>query len=65
MRVAAIVRELEVDGWRFQAVHGSEWKFKHPTKPGRVSVPGHPEKEVAAGMLASIRKQAGLSSEGR
>ncbi len=65
MRVSEILRELEADGWRFQAVHGSEWRFKHASKPGRVTVPGHPEKEVGAGKLQSIRRQAGLSSEGR
>ena len=39
---------------------GSHRQFKHPTKPGRVTVPGKPSDDVALGTLNSIRKQAGL-----
>jgi predicted RNA binding protein YcfA (HicA-like mRNA interferase family) len=33
---------------------------KHPTKPGRVTIPGKPGKELAVGTLNSIKRQAGL-----
>jgi predicted RNA binding protein YcfA (HicA-like mRNA interferase family) len=33
--------------------------FKHPTRPGFVVVP-HPQKDLGTGLLAAIRKQAGL-----
>nr|WP_090902372.1 type II toxin-antitoxin system HicA family toxin [Azotobacter beijerinckii] len=34
-------------------------QFKHPTKPGRVTVP-HPKSEIPKGTLHNILKQAGL-----
>ena len=39
---------------------GSHRQFEHPTKPGKVTVPGHPRDEIARGTLQSIRRQAGL-----
>ncbi|MEK7245897.1 MAG: type II toxin-antitoxin system HicA family toxin, partial [Pseudomonadota bacterium] len=31
---------------------------KHPTKPGKVTVP-HPEREIPTGTMRSIHRQAG------
>ena len=54
-----IIRRLERDGW-FEVAHaGSHKQFKHPTKPGRVTVPS-PRKDVPVGTLRSIEKQAGI-----
>jgi predicted RNA binding protein YcfA (HicA-like mRNA interferase family) len=50
---------LEADGWREVARKGSHVQFKHPTKPGRVTVP-HPRKDIAIGTLRSIERQAGI-----
>lgn len=54
-----IIGALEQDGW--YAVHtvGSHWQFKHPIKPGRVTVP-HPRKDIPLGTVKSIEKQAGI-----
>jgi predicted RNA binding protein YcfA (HicA-like mRNA interferase family) len=38
---------------------GSHVQFKHPTKPGRVTVP-HPKRDIAIGTLRNIEKQSGL-----
>jgi predicted RNA binding protein YcfA (HicA-like mRNA interferase family) len=38
-----IIRELEADGWRFVGATGSHHHFKHPTKPGKVTIP-HPRR---------------------
>ncbi|HNS04163.1 MAG TPA: type II toxin-antitoxin system HicA family toxin [Anaerolineae bacterium] len=54
-----LIKMLEDDGWVLIAVKGSHHQFKHPTKPGRVTVP-HPKKDLAKGTEASILKQAGL-----
>jgi len=51
---------LSDDGWDLIAIRGSHRQFKHPQKPGRVTVPGKPSDELAPGTLNSIRKQAGL-----
>jgi predicted RNA binding protein YcfA (HicA-like mRNA interferase family) len=39
-----IIRELEADGWYFIGASGSHHHFKHPTKPGKVTLP-HPRKD--------------------
>lgn len=60
MKVSEILRMLADDGWDLIATRGSHRQFKHPQKPGRVTVPGKPADELAPGTLNSIRKQAGL-----
>jgi predicted RNA binding protein YcfA (HicA-like mRNA interferase family) len=40
MKVKEIIKEIEADGWREAATSGSHRQFKHPTKPGRVTVAG-------------------------
>ena len=54
-----LIKILEADGWVLVAVRGSHHQFKHPTKPGRVTVP-HPKKDLTKGTEVSILKQAGL-----
>ena len=54
----AIIKQLEKDGWLLARVKGSHHQFKHPKKMGLVTVK-HPDKDIPAGTLNSIRKQAG------
>ncbi|WP_435750561.1 type II toxin-antitoxin system HicA family toxin [Thauera sp. AutoDN2] len=53
------IRMIQADGWFLVGVRGSHHQFKHPTKPGRVTIT-HPRKDLPPGTLNSIRKQAGL-----
>ena len=55
-----IIRRLEADGWFRVAQAGSHVQFKHAVKPGRVTVP-HPKKDLPAGTLRSIERQAGIA----
>jgi predicted RNA binding protein YcfA (HicA-like mRNA interferase family) len=54
-----VIGHLEADGWRLDRVRGSHNQYKHPTKPGLVTVP-HPKRDIPAGTLRSIEKQAGI-----
>jgi predicted RNA binding protein YcfA (HicA-like mRNA interferase family) len=54
-----VIKRLKKDGWYKVDQRGSHVQFKHPTKPGRVTVP-HPEKDIPAGTLHSIEQQAGI-----
>ncbi len=63
MKVRDAIKRLEDDGWRLERQRGSHRIFRHERKPGTVIVAGHPGDDVPAGTLASIRRQAGLSSE--
>ncbi|HEX7724010.1 MAG TPA: type II toxin-antitoxin system HicA family toxin [Pyrinomonadaceae bacterium] len=51
---------MEKYGWYSVRTKGSYHQYKHPTKPGLVTVPGNPGKEMALGTLNNILKQAGL-----
>ncbi|MEO8673396.1 MAG: type II toxin-antitoxin system HicA family toxin [Tahibacter sp.] len=60
MKISEVLRLLQADGWLLVATRGSHRQYKHPSKPGRVTVPGKPSDDLAAGTLNSIFKQAGL-----
>jgi len=60
VKVSEILRLLNDDGWYLVVTRGSHRQFKHPSKSGRVTVPGKPSDELAPGTLTSIRKQAGF-----
>jgi histone acetyltransferase (RNA polymerase elongator complex component) len=60
MKVSDVLRLLQEDGWWLVATRGSHRQFKHPTKPGRVTVPGKPSDDLAPGTFNSVLKQAGL-----
>ncbi|MEF3061925.1 type II toxin-antitoxin system HicA family toxin [Ralstonia solanacearum] len=59
MNSANLIKQLRADGWQLVHVVGSNHQFKHPTKPGKVTVP-HPKKDLPPGTVRSILKQAGL-----
>jgi predicted RNA binding protein YcfA (HicA-like mRNA interferase family) len=59
MNSREVIAALLADGWRQVAKKGSHTQFKHPTKPGRVTVV-HPEREIPKGTLRSIERQSGL-----
>ena len=47
------------DGWYFESQEGSHRHYKHPVKPGKVTIPFH-TKELTKFVENSILKQAGL-----
>lgn len=60
MKVREVLKLVQKDGWYRVPSRGGHRQFKHPTKPGRVTVSGHTSDDVAPGTLNSILKQAGL-----
>ncbi len=54
-----VMRLLEQDGWVRFKQRGSHIQFKHPTKPGRVTV-NHPVKDMKIGTLKDIERVSGL-----
>ena len=59
--VREVIKLIEADGWFLDRQRSSHRQFKHPTKPGLVTVAGHPPAELAPKTLRSILRQAGLS----
>jgi len=60
VKVREVVEMLERDGWDLIVTRGSHRQFKHPTKPGRVTVSGSLGDDMPKGTLASVKRQAGL-----
>jgi predicted RNA binding protein YcfA (HicA-like mRNA interferase family) len=60
MKVREAIKLLEADGWELARTRGSHRQFKHPAKPGTVTVSGKAGLDVPPGTLNSILKQAGL-----
>ncbi|MFP0196638.1 type II toxin-antitoxin system HicA family toxin [Pseudomonas sp. PHC1] len=59
MRSREMIRMIEEDGCYLVAVKGSHHQYKHPGKPGRVTIK-HPDSDLPKGTINSILKQAGL-----
>ena len=63
MKVREAIQMIEDDGWFLVATRGSHRQFKHPVKPGRVTIAGKPSDDLAPGTRNSILKQAGLKEQ--
>ena len=59
MKSGDLIKELKADGWKLMHTVGSHHQFKHPVKPGKVTVP-HPKKDLPKGTVNSVLKQTGL-----
>jgi predicted RNA binding protein YcfA (HicA-like mRNA interferase family) len=62
MTVREVLRRLADDGWVLARQRGSHRQFKHPRKPGLVTVAGTPGDHLARGTLNSILRQVGLKT---
>jgi predicted RNA binding protein YcfA (HicA-like mRNA interferase family) len=62
MKVREAIRMIEDAGWYLVRTRGSHRQFKHRTKPGLVTIAGHPGVDIPKGTLNSILKQAGLKA---
>lgn len=58
--VREAIRTVQRDGWRLVATKGSHRQYRHPTKPGKVTIAGKLSKDLPPGTWNSILKQAGL-----
>jgi predicted RNA binding protein YcfA (HicA-like mRNA interferase family) len=59
-KVRAAIARVQADGWRLVSQRGSHCQFKHPVKPGRVTIAGRLSDDLPPGLWKSILKQAGL-----
>jgi len=58
VKVRDVIKLIEANGWYLVITKGSHRQYKHPVKPGRVTIAGHPSHDLAPGTLNSIFKQA-------
>lgn len=59
MKVREVIARLTADGWFEVRQNGSHKQFRHPTKPGLVTVPVHGG-DISIQVIVSIEKQSGV-----
>ena len=59
MKVSALLRLIESDGWQLTPTRGSHRQYKHPTRPGLVTVAGKPSDDLHPKTLGSILNRPG------
>ena len=59
-KVREAERLLRRDGWRLVRTRGSHRQYRHPHKPGTVTVAGKPGDDLPPGTWASIMRQSGV-----
>ena len=64
-KVRDAIRLIERDGWRLARTRGSHRQYRHPDKPGTVTVPGHPGSDLSPGLWHNILRQARLAGDRR
>ena len=62
MKYRDLVARIRADGWQLERTIGSHMQFRHPSKPGTVTVAagGKLGREVPVGTMNSVLRQAGL-----
>lgn len=60
LKPSEMERMVMADGWFLYSQCGSHRQYKHPTKPGKVTIPFHKGKEINPITEKSIKKQAGI-----
>ena len=60
MKIRAMIKLIEEDGWYLDRTRGSYRQYRHDQKKGVVTIAGKPSDDLAAGTQNSILKQAGL-----
>ena len=59
VKVRDLIVVLRKNGWVEAAQVGSHRQFKHPARPGRVTVSGEANAELPTGTLRGVFRQAG------
>ena len=57
-KVREAIRLIEQDGWRLVRTKGSHRQYRHPVKPGTVTIAGNPSDDLPPGTWNSILKQS-------
>ena len=63
LRPRQVVRALERAGYYIHESSGSHVHLKHPSRPGRITVPYHERFDLPKHIVKSIVRQAGLTNE--
>ena len=59
-KVRDAIRLVARNGWRLVRTRGSHRQYRHPDKPGTVTIAGKPSDDLPPGTWNSKTKQSGL-----
>lgn len=59
MNSSELIRKLEDAGWELRNIKGSHHAYVNPVTGAHICIP-HPKKDLGAGLVHKILKQAGL-----
>ena len=62
-KVRKAIEVVEADGWYFVRQRGSHRHYKHPPKPGTVTIAGRPSIDLKIKTWKGVLDQAGLKEE--
>lgn len=65
LKVRAVIKLVEEDGWFLDRTRGSHRQYKHHFKSDLVTISGNLDDEVPRGTLNSILKQSGIREIGK
>jgi predicted RNA binding protein YcfA (HicA-like mRNA interferase family) len=61
IKVRDAIKAIETNGWYMLPRKGTNHRqFKHPNKPGKVTITGNPGDDLSLKNQRSIEKQAGI-----
>lgn len=60
IKVREMIRGIEDDGLYYVGSTGGHRQYKHPVKPGKVTIPAKQSADIPPGTASSILRQAGL-----
>jgi predicted RNA binding protein YcfA (HicA-like mRNA interferase family) len=63
VKVRDAIRRIEAAGWQLARTRGSHRQYRHPDRPGLVTVAGKPSDTLHPKTWASIMRQAGLEDD--
>ena len=63
LKARDVIHALEKGGFYIHETSGSHLQLKHPSKPGRITVPCHGRFDLPKHIVKSIIRQAGLSNK--
>ena len=65
LKVGEIIKLVEADGWLLDRIRGSHRQYRHPVKPGTVTIAGKPSDTLHPRTEGSILRQAQIERRPR
>ena len=63
VKVREAIKRIEAAGWELARTRGSHRQYRHPERPGLVTIAGKPSDSLHPKTWTSIIRQAGLEDE--